>query len=108
MDRQTRDKMTSGTGADLTAGNACWETPPAVFAKLNEDFGPFDLDLTGDQNRHVCPIWFGPESVEPDALLAEWRTWGSNGYSNPPYGPFVQRLHVGAEDLARAVDRRAQ
>lgn len=95
MDRATRDKLVSGTTQDdLTTGNACWETPPLVFAKLNEDFGPFDVDLTADAQRHLCPIWFGPDSNvgEFDALTADWYSHGRNGYSNPPYGPFIQRL----------------
>ena len=63
MKRETRDKFASGTKqSDLTTGNACWETPPAVFAKLSEDFGPFDVDLTADARRHLCPVWFGPDS----------------------------------------------
>lgn len=98
MDRATRDKMVSGTSRDLTAGNAAWETPPLVFAKLNEDFGPFQIDLTADAQRHLCPIWFGPDSNvgEFDALAADWRSHGDGGYSNPPYGPFIQQM------LARA------
>ena len=92
MNRADRDKFASGTHADLTSGNACWETAPRVFAQLNEDVGPFDLDLTADAQRHLCPLWFGPGSVYTDALTAVWHLHGSNGYSNPPYGPFVQRM----------------
>lgn len=103
MNRKTRDLFASGTvQADLTTGNACWETAPAVFAKLNEDFGPFDLDLTADGQRHLCPVWFGPASPkhEYDALSAHWTTFGRNGYSNPPYGPFIQRLLPRAKAFA--------
>jgi hypothetical protein len=92
MDRQTRDKFASGTDqSDLTSGNACWETAPLIFAQLNEDFGPFDIDLTADAQRHLCPIWFGPDSPLRlfDALTANWWDVGNTGYSNPPYGAFV-------------------
>lgn len=94
MDRATRDKLVSGTDqADLTSGNACWETPPLVFQKLHADFGPFDVDLTADARRHLCPIWFGPDSaISDDALTTEWHRWAGCGYSNPPYGPFIQKL----------------
>lgn len=94
MNRATRDKMTARTSAVVTAGNACLETPPAIFAKLNADFGPFDLDLTADAKRHLCPRWFGPGSPveEYDALTADWLTYGAVGYSNPPYGFFVTRM----------------
>jgi hypothetical protein len=85
--------MNAGTDqADLTSGNACWETPPAIFAALNHEFGPFDVDLTADAQRHLCAAWFGPDGTRPDALTAAWYAYGWKGYSNPPYGPFVQRL----------------
>lgn len=103
MNRATRDKLVSGTEqADLTTGNACWETPPLVFEKLDTDFGPFDVDLTADARRHLCRIWFGPQSCvgEWDALTANWISYGDNGYSNPPYGPFIQRLLVRAKAFA--------
>lgn len=95
MNNDTKNKLTSGTNqSDLTSGNACWETPPLVFEKLNADFGPFDVDLTADVQRHLCDVWFGPDSNvgEFDALTADWWSHGLNGYSNPPYGPFIQQL----------------
>lgn len=103
MNRATRDKLAKGTGADLTSGNACWETAPLVYAQLAEDFGPFDIDLTGDAERALCGMWFGPGSPvgQEDALAAEWYLYGANGYSNPPYGRFVQ--HV----LRKAIEESA-
>lgn len=106
MDNATKNKLTSGTDqSDLTTGNACWETAPLVFQKLNEDFGPFDVDLTADAQRHLCPIWFGPNSPigQFDALTAIWQGGGRRrGYSNPPYGPFIQKLLPVAQHWARA------
>lgn len=106
MNRATRDKFVAGTGADLTAGNSCWETPPAIFAKLAADFGPFDVDLTADADRHLCSVWFGPGGLRTDALAAPseaatWALYGTKGYSNPPYGPFVPRLLETAKREAR-------
>lgn len=94
MRRATTASMNAGTKQDdLTTGNACWETPPLVFEKLNEDFGPFDLDLTADYARALRRKHFGPQSeLGLDALTADWIAHGKSGYSNPPYGPFVQRL----------------
>ena len=91
MNRATRDRLVHPTQRLLTAGNACLETPPAVFAALDFQFGPFDLDLCADQNSTLCPVWFGPQSPveEFDALKANWRAYGQNGFANPPYGPFV-------------------
>jgi len=94
MNRAARDRFTSGTGPDPTAANACWETPPAIYEKLAADFGPFDVDLTADGARHCLPRWFGPDSPlgRVDALAVNWTTYGLRGYSNPPYGPFVQQI----------------
>jgi hypothetical protein len=99
VNRQTRDKVVSGTNqANLTTGNACWETAPRVFQKLNEDFGPFDIDICADQQRALCRLWYGPGSeLCEDALLAPWHDHGRKGYDNPPYGRFIQKI------LAKAV-----
>lgn len=107
MNRETRDKFASGTDqTDLTTGNACWQTAPLVFAKLNRDFGPFDIDLTADANRHLCAKWFGPQSPvgEFNALTAQWPHHGSSGFSNPPYGPFVQHMLRVAKHQASACE----
>jgi hypothetical protein len=103
VNAETTAKLISGTDqSDLTSGNACWETAPLVFAKLNEDFGPFDVDLTADARRTLVPgAWFGPGSPsgEYDALLATWLRY-ANGYSNPPYGPFIQKILPRAAEMA--------
>lgn len=101
MDRPTRDKFTATTNDDPTKGNACLETPPAVFLKLQHDFGPFDIDLTADTTRHLLPVWFGPGSpFHPDALTAPWLAHGKHGYSNPPYGRFVRYILLKAKQEA--------
>lgn len=93
MNRATRNKFVALTAKTVTSGNACWETPPQIFAKLSHDFGPFQIDLTADVHRFLCPVWFGPGSPwEADALTASWTTYGKTGYSNPPYGPFVAKM----------------
>lgn len=89
MDRHTRDKFASGTQADLTSGNACWQTPPLIFEKLSQDFGPFCVDLTADANNHLLPLWFGPGGAQEDALTTYWSDYGTAGYSNPAYGRFA-------------------
>ena len=93
MDRHTRDKFAALTSADPTAGNATLETPPQVFWKLSQDFGPFSLDLTADSTNHLLPQWLGPGSLwSEDALSVAWTLYGTSGYSNPPYGPFVAKM----------------
>ena len=102
MRRQTRDSFAIRTQKDITSGNACLETPPQIFHAIQEDFGPFDIDLTADAIRYLLPIWFGPGSpLHVDALLAPWHEHGKSGYSNPPYGPFVPRILKKAKDEAK-------
>lgn len=94
MTRETRDKFASGTDqSNLTGGNACWETPFEVFTKLNQDFGPFEIDLFANGINHLCARWYGPDSSidAEDALAANWTDHCLHGYGNPPYGPFVQK-----------------
>jgi hypothetical protein len=104
MKRSARDKFASATPqGDLTDPRALWETDPDIFAALNVQFGPFDVDLCADAKRTLCPTWLGPESPwAADARCAIWPEFGRNGFNNPPYGRFVQRMltmaQVAAED----------
>jgi DNA N-6-adenine-methyltransferase (Dam) len=103
MNRATRDKFTAGTPRDLADPRAKWQTPPAIYADLALDFGPFDLDLTADATNHLEATWLGPGStLSDDALGPEaWAKFGRRGYSNPPYGPFVPRMLARARAEAR-------
>ena len=104
--------MTRHTVAiDKATTRDTWETPPAIFHKLNQDFGPFELDLTADKQRCLIyagtfnTVWpaqyFGPGSpLAEDALAAPWIDFGYSGYANPPYGPFVPQI------LRKAVSER--
>lgn len=104
MKRDTRDKFVSATNQDdPEGGNSRWETPPAVFARLNEQYGPFDVDLTADASNHLCEKWFGPGSpIAIDCFDVNWADHGHIGYSNPVYGPFVQRILPHAKHYANA------
>lgn len=102
MNRATRDKFASGTDqADVTTGNACWETAPAIFAKLANEYA-FDVDLCADRQRALLPRWLGPGSaLAPDALIADWTQVGTFGYCNPPYGAFIPKILRHAEYEAK-------
>lgn len=102
MNPETTRKLTSRTDADSPTGdNSCWETPPEIFAKLNSDFGPFDLDMTADSSNHLLPDWVGPGSLRGNniidvldfANLDGFNFTVANGYSNPIYDyKFVNQL----------------
>lgn len=103
MDAATRSRMLSGTSqADVTSGNACWQTPPAVFNKLHDEFG-FDIDLFAAADTTLMPIWFGPGSeFAEDAMTVPWMDYGSVGFSNPPYGAFLAGVLRAAVNEAKA------
>jgi hypothetical protein len=93
MNTETAQRMNSRTEGALAA-NAQWQTPPEVFAKLQQDFGPFDVDLFASPDTALLPQWFGPGSPLAhceDALQVPWSAHWRQGYGNPPYGAFVQR-----------------
>jgi len=50
-----------------------WRTPPALYAKLDAEFGPFDFD--------PCPY---PRPEGFDSLTIPW---GACNYINPPFRP---------------------
>lgn len=108
MDRAARDRFVASTDQeDLAYGeSACLETPPDFFAALNKGFN-FDIDLTANEQNHLCPVWFGPRhgcGNWYDARSADW-TMGDtlrSGYSNPPYGSFIPLI------LKKAVEEAAK
>jgi hypothetical protein len=100
MNRETRDKFARRTQADLTRGNACWETPAAVFAALDAEHA-FRVDLTADPARALVPTFFGPGSpIATDALAVKWWNYDGPGFSNPPYGRFIPQILAKAKHEA--------
>ncbi len=57
-----------------------WETPQALFDKLNEEF-KFTLDAAASAENKKCAKFFG---VKLDGLKANWG--GERVWCNPPYG----------------------
>lgn len=56
-----------------------WETPKALFDKLNDEF-QFTLDVCATKENAKCPKFFTPED---DGLKKDWR---GTCWMNPPYG----------------------
>jgi hypothetical protein len=46
-----------------------WATPDSLFAQLNEEFGPFTLDVAASHDNAKCALYFTQES---DALVQDW------------------------------------
>ena len=86
---------------DTETTQSDWQTPPEIHEKLSDDFGPFHLDLTANEENALIRPWFGPgSSIGTDALEAEWTKYGLSGYCNPPYGKFIPHI------LRKAVKER--
>lgn len=56
-----------------------WETPPELFATLNEIYH-FDLDVCATAENAKCARFFSPQE---NGLTQEWR---GMCWMNPPYG----------------------
>jgi phage N-6-adenine-methyltransferase len=57
-----------------------WPTDPAVFAELERQYGPFDLDPCASHENAKCARYFTRE----DNGLEQ--TWTGRVFCNPPYG----------------------
>ncbi len=55
-------------------------TPDPLYNFLNEEFGPFDLDVASTKEISKCKRFISPET---DALTVDWD--GKNIWCNPPY-----------------------
>lgn len=57
-----------------------WSTDPAVFAALDREFGPFDIDVCASPTNAKCPRYF---TTADDGLS---QPWTGKVWMNPPYG----------------------
>lgn len=57
-----------------------WETPADLFASLDAEFGPFNLDPCANDDNHKCAAYY---TKAHDGLLLPWF---GKVFMNPPYG----------------------
>jgi site-specific DNA-methyltransferase (adenine-specific) len=57
-----------------------WPTPPELYARLNQQYGPFDLDPCATPENAKCPRYF---TRQDDGLAQRWT---GRVFCNPPYG----------------------
>ena len=72
----------------LKSGRDDWETPQALYDKLDTEFG-FTVDVCATQRNAKCQRFFSPEQ---DGLLQDWR--GEIVWCNPPYSTRLQDAFV--------------
>ena len=69
------------TSVHFSSQSDDWATPQDLFDRLNEDWGPFNLDVCASAHNRKCKQYF---SVSDNGLKQVWapnRCW-----MNPPYG----------------------
>jgi len=78
----------------FSSRNDRWETPPELFAKLNEEFG-FTLDVCALPENAKCRRYFTPAI---DGLKQKWQ---GVCWMNPPYGRHIGKWVSRAYESAR-------
>lgn len=77
--------------ATSISGSEIWQTPPALFMALNQEFD-FTIDVAADDGNSVVDRYI---DADGDALSQTWA--GERVFANPPYGRILERW------LAKAV-----
>lgn len=57
-----------------------WSTPQKLFDALNEEFGPFDIDVCATHENAKCKKYY---TKEDNGLM---KPWEGRCFMNPPYG----------------------
>ena len=63
-----------------------WSTPQHIFDALDEELGPFNLDVAADHGNAKTERYF---TKKTDGLLQDWG--GNICWMNPPYGREIGR-----------------
>jgi phage N-6-adenine-methyltransferase len=80
-----------------------WETPPALWAALNREFG-FSWDVAANSRNYkgARGCFFGPGSeFGEDALSMGWGPFTGPCWCNPPYSRGLQRQFITKASLER-------
>jgi len=69
-----------------------WQTPKALFDRLNLDFN-FDCDVAASDQNHLCDSYL----TEDINATTEWARWGKVNWCNPPYSNITPWVSKAAE-----------
>jgi phage N-6-adenine-methyltransferase len=80
LNRREQRKRRGRLRVHFSSATDDWATPPEFFQKLNDRFGPFDLDVCATPSNAKCGRYY---TNKENGLEQEWvgRCW-----MNPPYG----------------------
>jgi|SRR5581483_8694729 len=94
--------MSTNLAACFGSQSTEWATPQDLFDRVNEEFGPFDLDAAASEYNHKCPAYY---DILTDALRIEkWN--GQRIWLNPPYGRDLGKWVAKAEEQAHIYGKR--
>lgn len=80
-----------------------WETPQALFDKLDQEFH-FNMDAAANEKNSKCPMFLS--KVDSNALVVDWQEYAPPDnrkltvFLNPPYGNEMQAWMKKATDEA--------
>jgi len=77
--------QTMNTQGLMTSGYGAWETPDALFKKLDEEFH-FVVDVCALDRNKKCDVFISPVQ---DSLITQWSVYGKTAWMNPPYGRVI-------------------
>lgn len=82
-----------------------WELAPWAFSKINQTFGPFDVDLFASRANAKCENYVSwhrdPDSMQIDAFTMNWKYY--HFYAFPPFSVILQTLKKIQTDEAEGV-----
>lgn len=73
-----------------------WATPPDLFARLDQRYGPFTLDPCATPDNAKCSTFY---TVADDGLSLPWAP--HRVFMNPPYGRVIGRWVRKAHEESR-------
>jgi len=75
-----RRKLDATASVHFSSRSCEWSTPMDLFARINAEHGPFDLDVCATSDNAKCARFY---SIQQDGLQ---QTWTGSCWCNPPYG----------------------
>lgn len=66
-----------------TSASSEWRTPPELFERCNDRWGPFTLDAAASPENALCAPFF---TTERSAFDYPWNASNGLVWMNPPYG----------------------
>jgi phage N-6-adenine-methyltransferase len=88
-----------------------WRTPAALWAVIQERWGPFGIDGAADKDNTLCNAWWGPGSLSREDALSErpWsrERWIGKVFINPPFARTAEFVNRARSEVSGTWDHEA-